>query len=131
MESGQHVQALEGILPVLFRLGRFEVPSYTFFISLGILTGLLVYYREAKKRGQANEFTFLIAVGAFVGSTLGSKLLELLLNRKREWAQASTIMKRAVGKYRHRAQREQREHRIHRDEKRSGADEQDERIDET
>jgi phosphatidylglycerol---prolipoprotein diacylglyceryl transferase len=83
METGQQVQELKGILPVLFRIGRVGIPSYTFFIVMGILTGALVYYHEAKRTGQTSEFTFLIAVGAFVGSTIGSKLLELILNLDR------------------------------------------------
>jgi phosphatidylglycerol---prolipoprotein diacylglyceryl transferase len=80
MGPGQQVQALKGVLPVLFRMGRLEIPSYTFFILLGISIGALVYFHEAKKAGQANEFSFLIAIGAFVGSTIGSKLLEFFLN---------------------------------------------------
>ena len=80
MDTVQQVGELRGILPVLFHIGRVGISSYTFFIALGIVVGAWVYYHEAKKAGQVSEFSFLIAVGAFVGSTLGSKLLELILN---------------------------------------------------
>jgi phosphatidylglycerol---prolipoprotein diacylglyceryl transferase len=80
MESIQPLPAITGILPVLFNVGNLKVPSYTFFVSLGIIVGALIYYHEAKKANQANEFSFLIAFGAFVGSTLGGKLLELAIN---------------------------------------------------
>lgn len=70
-------------MPVLFRTGNISVPSYEFFVLLGIITGALIYYNEAKKAKQANEFTFLIAIGAFAGSTLGAKVLELIINADR------------------------------------------------
>ena len=69
-----------GIKPVLFRIGNTEFSTYSFFILLGIIVAALIYFYEAKKANQVNEFSFLIAVGAFVGSTFGSKLLELLMN---------------------------------------------------
>jgi phosphatidylglycerol---prolipoprotein diacylglyceryl transferase len=80
MESIQPLPAIKGILPVLFHVGKVEVPSYTFFVSLGIIVAVLIYYHEAKKAKQANEFSFLIAFGAFVGSTMGAKILELAIN---------------------------------------------------
>ncbi len=69
-----------GIKPVLFHIGNFEVSSYSFFITLGIITGALVYFYEARKLHQNNEKTFMIVIGAFIGSTIGAKLLEMLLN---------------------------------------------------
>jgi phosphatidylglycerol:prolipoprotein diacylglycerol transferase len=80
MESIQPLPVMKGILPVLFHIGKMEVSSYTVFISLGIMVAALIYYHEAKKANQANEFSFLIAFGAFVGSTIGAKLLELAIN---------------------------------------------------
>ena len=38
-----------GIRPVLFNIGNFQVPSYTFFIGLGFLVGLAVYFWETKR----------------------------------------------------------------------------------
>jgi len=54
--------------------------AYTFFITLGIAVGIVIYYMEARKAHQANGNSFLIVIGAFIGSTIGAKLLEFLLN---------------------------------------------------
>jgi prolipoprotein diacylglyceryl transferase len=56
---------------------------YTFFVSLGIVVGILVYFYEARKIQKNNEKTLLIVVGAVIGSAVGAKLLELLLNLDR------------------------------------------------
>ena len=58
----------------------FKLTAYTFFITLGIAVGIVVYFLEAKKTHQANENSFWIVIGAFIGSTIGAKLLEFLLN---------------------------------------------------
>jgi phosphatidylglycerol:prolipoprotein diacylglycerol transferase len=76
----QTVDKIVGIKPILFRVGQVEVSSYTFFAFSGILIAAFIYYHEARKANQANEFSFLIAIGAFVGSTIGAKILELLIN---------------------------------------------------
>ncbi|MDR1729855.1 MAG: prolipoprotein diacylglyceryl transferase [Prevotellaceae bacterium] len=69
-----------GIKPVLFHIGSFELTAYTFFVVMGMGVGILVYFIEAKKVRQVNESSFLIVAGAFIGSTIGAKLLEFLLN---------------------------------------------------
>lgn len=69
-----------GIYPVLFQIGNMEVSTYTFFITLGIAVGVLIYLFEAKKIKQVNEKSFMIVIGAFIGSTIGGKLLEIILN---------------------------------------------------
>ena len=69
-----------GIKPVLFHIGSFQLTTYTLFIILGMGVGILVYFIEARKVHQANESSFLIVIGAFIGSTIGAKLLEFLLN---------------------------------------------------
>jgi phosphatidylglycerol:prolipoprotein diacylglycerol transferase len=69
-----------GIKPVLFHLGGIPVPSYTIFVTLGVLTGILVYYFEARKQKQLNEHSFLIAFGAMAGAAVGAKILEITIN---------------------------------------------------
>jgi phosphatidylglycerol---prolipoprotein diacylglyceryl transferase len=69
-----------GIMPVLFHMGKYEISSYTFFVLLGITVATLIYLHEAKKANQVNEFSFLIAIGAFFGSSVGAKVLEILIN---------------------------------------------------
>jgi len=63
-----------GVLPVLFKIGNFPVDSYSFFVLLAIVIGILVFYLEAKKYKSANERTFYIVIAALVGGTLGAKL---------------------------------------------------------
>lgn len=69
-----------GIKPVLFNIGSFGVPSYSFFVILGLIVGLAVYFYEAKKTKNLNDNGFLIVVGALTGGAIGAKLLELIIN---------------------------------------------------
>lgn len=80
MNSSEIVYKDMGIMPVLLRIGSFALSTYSVFIILAIATGLVVYYKESKKAGKANEFSFLIVVGALAGSSMGAKLLEMLIH---------------------------------------------------
>jgi prolipoprotein diacylglyceryl transferase len=53
---------------------------YALFVSLGIIAGLLVYFYEARKIQKNDEKTLMIVIGAVIGSAVGAKLLEFLLN---------------------------------------------------
>lgn len=80
MEHSYLVNEHWGIKPVLFRMGNFEISTYSFFIALGIIAGVCVYFYEARKLQKNNEKTLMIVIGAFIGSVIGAKLLEILLN---------------------------------------------------
>jgi phosphatidylglycerol:prolipoprotein diacylglycerol transferase len=67
-----------GVKPVLFHIGSFPVPSYSFFVFLAFIAGILVYWLEARKNKQANENTFYIALGAIIGGVIGAKLFVML-----------------------------------------------------
>ena len=69
-----------GIRPELFHVGNISVPSYSFFVLLGLVVGLLVYFYEAKKSNSLNENGIFIVVGALAGGAIGAKLLELIVN---------------------------------------------------
>ncbi|HIH24991.1 TPA: prolipoprotein diacylglyceryl transferase [Candidatus Woesearchaeota archaeon] len=69
-----------GVRPTLFSLFGIDVPSYGFFVALGLIVGGLWYWHEARKEKQANENTFLIGVAAIIGGAFGAKLLELIIN---------------------------------------------------
>lgn len=71
-----------GVKPTLFWVGSFGVPTYSFFVLLGLLVGLVVYYFEAKKRNKLNENGLLVAFGSITGGILGSKILVWVLNFK-------------------------------------------------
>jgi len=80
MEISQSAKPIYGIHPVLFHIGNTTFQTYSLFMLFGIVIAALIYFHEAKKANQANEFSFLIAIGAFIGSTAGAKILELLIN---------------------------------------------------
>lgn len=71
-----------GIRPILFSVCGFDIPSYSFFVALGLLAGILVYYLEARKQNVLNENSQYIVLGSLVGGVIGAKLLELLINVK-------------------------------------------------
>ncbi len=63
-----------GIRPILFFIGKFPVPSYSFFMILAIVVGCLVYWNEARKTKRNDENGFYILIGALIGGALGAKL---------------------------------------------------------
>lgn len=63
-----------GIRPTLFQLMSFPISSYSFFVILGLIVGSIVYFREARKANLKNERTFLIAIAALFGGTIGAKI---------------------------------------------------------
>jgi phosphatidylglycerol---prolipoprotein diacylglyceryl transferase len=67
-----------GIYPFI-HIGNFVLSSYAFFVSLGLLVGILVFYLEARKKKINNDRTFFIAVAAIVGSILGAKIMVWIL----------------------------------------------------
>lgn len=68
-----------GVRPILFHIGEFGVPSYSFFLFLAVFVGILVYVNESRKAKKMNENTF-IAVGALIGATLGAKIPIWIMN---------------------------------------------------
>jgi len=68
-----------GIKPILFNIGSFPVPSYSFFMLLAILVGCFVYWFEARKQKKANENSFYLIIAALVGGAIGAKLPILFL----------------------------------------------------
>jgi phosphatidylglycerol:prolipoprotein diacylglycerol transferase len=71
-----------GVRPILFHIGEFEIQSYSFFVLLGLIVGLIIYFHESKKQKSLSENGFFIATGALIGGTLGAKILSWLLNYK-------------------------------------------------
>ena len=47
-----------GIRPVLFKVDSFPVDSYSFFVTLGLIVGLIVYYYLAKEEKKLSEKSF-------------------------------------------------------------------------
>lgn len=71
-----------GIRPILFHIGAFDVQSYSFFVLLGLVVGISIYFYESKKQKSLSENGFFIAIGSLVGGILGAKILEWIINYK-------------------------------------------------
>jgi len=63
-----------GICPVLFTVGNIQVNSYSFFVLLGLLSGLIVYFFTAGKAKKINDNSFFILMAGLLGGILGAKI---------------------------------------------------------
>jgi prolipoprotein diacylglyceryl transferase len=61
------------MLPTLFRIGPLEMGTHDAFVALGALAAAWVYLREAVRRGELEERTVWIALGALVSGALAAK----------------------------------------------------------
>lgn len=64
--------------PVLFSIGEINIYGYGLMFALGILLGVWLSVRLAKKTGADGEFLFNMAVWVVIFGFLGSKLLHIL-----------------------------------------------------
>ncbi|MCP3974722.1 MAG: prolipoprotein diacylglyceryl transferase [bacterium] len=58
------------MLPTLFRVGPWAVPTHEFFIGLGLIAAVLVFYIRARDRGELDDRVRWIALGALLGGGL-------------------------------------------------------------
>jgi phosphatidylglycerol---prolipoprotein diacylglyceryl transferase len=69
-----------GVYPVLFKVGSVAISSYSFFISLAIFIGVMLYIREAKKKKFSGDNAFYVVMGAIIGGVLGAKIPIWIMN---------------------------------------------------
>lgn len=62
-----------GIRPVLFEIAGHPIASYSFFVVLGLVAAIGVYYFNTRNRSVGNNALY-IAIAAAVGGILGSKI---------------------------------------------------------
>ncbi|MDD5110044.1 MAG: prolipoprotein diacylglyceryl transferase [Patescibacteria group bacterium] len=60
--------------PILFEIFGFPIPSYEFFVGLGVLAGAIIVFLERRRRKLLQENFFFIAVAALLGGALGAKI---------------------------------------------------------
>jgi phosphatidylglycerol:prolipoprotein diacylglycerol transferase len=63
-----------GVRPILFEVGNFQISSYSFFVSLGILVGLLFYWLYIKNEKNKSNDSFYVIISALIGGAIGAKL---------------------------------------------------------
>ena len=63
-----------GIKPILFQIGDFAFPAYSFFVLSGLLCGLAVFCFYARRKKSLNENSFYVVSAGIVGGILGAKL---------------------------------------------------------
>lgn len=54
--------------------GPVTIPVHGFFVGLGVLTALIVFVAEARRRGAVSEQSLVAATGALVGGAIGMRL---------------------------------------------------------
>jgi len=58
-----------GIMPCIF-----GIPSYSIFVGLGIIIGIIYYLLDARRRNVKNEGVIIIVASAIIFGTIGSKI---------------------------------------------------------
>lgn len=71
-----------GVMPVLFSFGSFKIPAYEFFVLLGLIVGLGIYFYESKNQKRFGKSTIWLLVAALVGGVLGAKIPIWIWNYK-------------------------------------------------
>lgn len=71
-----------GIRQVLFEIFRFKIPSYSFFVTLGFIVGVLVYFKIARSEKKYNDNTIFIFAAALIFGIIGAKIPILISNYK-------------------------------------------------
>src|SRR5579871_1737429 len=68
------------MLPKLFTIGGFSVPTYGILVALGFLLGLTVTLRLARRAGLPEEPVTNLAIYCSLAGILGAKILMILFD---------------------------------------------------
>ena len=66
--------------PTLFAIGKWNIPTYTILLDLGLILGLVAIYFEGKRRWGRGELTLEAGLWSVVGGILGGRLGYVLAN---------------------------------------------------
>lgn len=61
------------MVPTLFEIGDFGVPTHTFFVLAGTGTALVIFALESRRRGVANRTMWTIVAGSLLGGAIFAK----------------------------------------------------------
>jgi len=60
--------------PIIGHVGRYAIPSHEFFVFLGTVAAAVVFLRETRRRGLADERLLWIIAGTLLCGAIGAKL---------------------------------------------------------
>ena len=70
------------MLPQLFHIGDFSLPTYGFLVSLGVLVGLWISVRNSEKQGLDPEKAWNLGILVVLCGIIGAKILYVLVDWK-------------------------------------------------
>ena len=86
-------ESLGGVLPTI--LG---IPSYSIFVGLGILVGIVYYLLDARRRGVKHDGVVVIVASALIFGVIGSKIPLLFESNNPDiWAYGKSIVGAMLG----------------------------------
>lgn len=78
--AGRFCYSEIAVLPKLFQIGSFYLPTYGVLVALGFLAGLTITVRLARRAGINGELVTNLAVYCALAGLLGAKLLMLMFD---------------------------------------------------
>ncbi len=68
------------MLPRLFHIGNFSLPTYGLLVSIGVLTGLWISVRNSEKQGIDPENAWNLGILVVLAGIIGAKVLYILVD---------------------------------------------------
>jgi len=68
------------VLPRLFHIGNFSLPTYGLLVSIGVLTGLWISVRNSEKQGIDPEHAWNFGILVVLAGIIGAKALYILVD---------------------------------------------------
>ena len=59
--------------PILFHVGPIGIPTHDFFVLVGVVTAVAVFFHEARRRGVLSEPLVWVVVGALFWGAIGTR----------------------------------------------------------
>jgi phosphatidylglycerol:prolipoprotein diacylglycerol transferase len=82
--------------PILFTIGKLNIPTYTVLLDLGLILGLVVTYLEGKRRLKSGDIALDLGLWAVIGGIIGGRVGYVVANWSafsEDWSQVVRIWK--------------------------------------